>query len=154
MARCVYAGDITIPFGWSCERLVSARTSRITSWDEFEERFCRTFVSHTRVAEQWPRMQECLQHRNESTTAYFYIRHDRLHSKVRLCSEVNFDFRDRREQVLTGLRSRELCTMLLGRTHGEEDDFLHDILEFERFERKRRELFRAGHRKHVSTSDV
>ncbi|KAH8039361.1 hypothetical protein HPB51_005691 [Rhipicephalus microplus] len=36
-----------------------------------------------------------------------------------------------REQVLTGLRSRELCTMLLGTSHEDADDLLHDIQELE-----------------------
>lgn len=45
---------------------------------------------------------------------------------------LNLDFHDTREQVLIGLRSLELCTMLLERTHDDEDDLLHDILEFER----------------------
>ncbi|KAL1414201.1 hypothetical protein MTO96_007678 [Rhipicephalus appendiculatus] len=116
-----------------------SRSSQITSWEDFEVRFRRTFVSQTRVAERWRRMQERVQQRNESTTAYF-------HSKVRLCQEVNLDFADTREQVLTGLRSRELCTMLLGRTHDEHDDLLHDILEFERIERERRELFGSRNR--------
>ncbi|KAH7975637.1 hypothetical protein HPB52_003932 [Rhipicephalus sanguineus] len=94
-----------------------SRSSQITSWEEFEVRFRRTFVSQTRVSERWRRMQERVQQRNESTTAYF-------HSKVRLCHEVNLDFNDTREQVLTGLRSRELCTMLLGKTHDDDDDLL------------------------------
>ncbi|KAL1430879.1 hypothetical protein MTO96_014736 [Rhipicephalus appendiculatus] len=122
-----------------------SRSSQITSWEEFEARFRRTFVSQTRVAERWRRMQERVQQRNESTTAYF-------HSKVRLCHEVNLDFIDTREQVLTGLRSRELCTMLLGRTHDDDDDLLHDILEFERIERERRELFGSRNRSFMTPS--
>ncbi|KAL1439230.1 hypothetical protein MTO96_010270 [Rhipicephalus appendiculatus] len=122
-----------------------SRSSQITSWEEFEVRFRRTFVSQTRVAERWRRMQERVQQRNESTTAYF-------HSKVRLCHEVNLDFNDTREQVLTGLRSRELCTMLLGRTHDDDDDLLHDILEFERIERERRELFGSRNRSFMTPS--
>ncbi|KAL1434716.1 hypothetical protein MTO96_011417 [Rhipicephalus appendiculatus] len=120
-----------------------SRSSQITSWEEFEVRFRRTFVSQTRVAERWRRMQERVQQRNESTTAYF-------HSKVRLCQEVNLDFNDTR--VLTGLRSRELSTMLLGRTHDDHDDLLHDILEFERIERERRELFGSPNRSLMSPS--
>ncbi|KAL1438350.1 hypothetical protein MTO96_048139 [Rhipicephalus appendiculatus] len=98
-----------------------SRSSQTTSWEEFEVRFRRTFVSQARVAERWRRMQERLQRRNENTTAYF-------HSKVRLCHEVNLNFDDTREQVLTGLRFRELCTMFLGRTHDDDDDLPHDIL--------------------------
>ncbi|KAL1421652.1 hypothetical protein MTO96_004037 [Rhipicephalus appendiculatus] len=90
-------------------------------------------------------MQERVQQRNESTTAYF-------HSKVRLCHEVNLDFNDTREQVLKGLRSRELCTMLLGRTHDDNDDLLHDILEFERMERERRELFGSRNQSFMTPS--
>ncbi|KAH7951649.1 hypothetical protein HPB52_011045 [Rhipicephalus sanguineus] len=123
-----------------------SRSSQITSREEFEVRFRRTFVSQTRVAERWRRMQERVQQRNESTTAYF-------HSKVRLCHEVNLDFNDTREQVLTGLGSRELCTMLLGRTHDDDDDddLLHDILEFERIERERREISGSRTRSLVSS---
>ncbi|KAL1481558.1 hypothetical protein MTO96_034384 [Rhipicephalus appendiculatus] len=36
--------------------------------------------------------------------------------------------------------------MLLGRTHDDDDDLLHDILEFERIERERRELFGSRNR--------
>ncbi|KAH7947489.1 hypothetical protein HPB52_012321 [Rhipicephalus sanguineus] len=59
---------------------------------------------------------------------------------------VNLDFNDTREPVLTGLRSRELCTMLLGRTHDDDDGLLHDILEFQRIERERREILGTCHR--------
>ncbi|KAL1452387.1 hypothetical protein MTO96_027905 [Rhipicephalus appendiculatus] len=75
-------------------------------------------------------------------TAYF-------HSKVRLCQKVNLDCNDTREQVLTGLRSRELCTILLGRRH---DDLPHDIFEFERIERERRQLFGSRNRSLMSPS--
>ncbi|KAL1471200.1 hypothetical protein MTO96_023845 [Rhipicephalus appendiculatus] len=121
-----------------------SRSSQIASCEEFEVRFRRTFVSQTCVAERWRKMQERVQQRNESTTAYF-------HSKVRLCQEVNLNFTDTREQVLTGLRSRELCIMLLGRTHDDDDDLLHDILEFERIERERRELFGSRNRSIMSS---
>ncbi|KAL1472586.1 hypothetical protein MTO96_039233 [Rhipicephalus appendiculatus] len=70
---------------------------------------------------------------------------------VRLCLEDNLDFNDTREQVLTGLRFRELCVMLLGRTH-DDDDLLHNILEFERIERERRELFGSPNRSFMSQS--
>ncbi|XP_077501927.1 uncharacterized protein LOC144112953 [Amblyomma americanum] len=105
-----------------------------TSWENFDYHFRRTFCGQTRAAERWRKMQERVQQRNESTTAYF-------HSKVRLCREANLDFCDTREQVLTGLRSRQLCTMLLGRTHEDDDDLLHDIMEFERIDREREQRF-------------
>ncbi|XP_075741387.1 uncharacterized protein LOC142790432 [Rhipicephalus microplus] len=111
-----------------------SRAAEISSWDDFERMFGRTFYSHTRAAERWRRMQERMQQRNENTAAYF-------HEKVRLCREAHLDFCDTREQVLTGLRSRELCTMLLGRSHEDADDLLHDIQEFERIDRERRERF-------------
>ncbi|KAL1484712.1 hypothetical protein MTO96_049964, partial [Rhipicephalus appendiculatus] len=40
--------------------------------------------------------------------------------------------------------------MLLGRTHDDDDDLLHDILEFERIERERRELFGSRNRSIMS----
>ncbi|KAL1466218.1 hypothetical protein MTO96_042878 [Rhipicephalus appendiculatus] len=42
--------------------------------------------------------------------------------------------------------------MLLGRTHDDDDDLLHDILEFERIERERRELFGSRSRSFMSPS--
>ncbi|KAL1473421.1 hypothetical protein MTO96_038688 [Rhipicephalus appendiculatus] len=42
--------------------------------------------------------------------------------------------------------------MLLGRTHGDDDDPLHDVLEFERIERERRELFGLRNRSLTSPS--
>ncbi|XP_049267135.1 uncharacterized protein LOC125756413 [Rhipicephalus sanguineus] len=111
-----------------------SRSAEISSWDDFERIFRRTFYSQTRAAERWRRMQERVQQRNENTAAYF-------HAKVRLCREAHLDFCDTREQVLTGLRSRELCTMLLGRSHADEDDLLHDVEEFERIDRERQQRF-------------
>ncbi|KAL1439361.1 hypothetical protein MTO96_010374 [Rhipicephalus appendiculatus] len=111
-----------------------SRSAEISSWEDFERTFRRTFYSQTRAAERWRRMQERVQQRNENTAAYF-------HAKVRLCRDARLDFCDTREQVLTGLRSRELCTMLLGRSHEDEDDLLHDIEEFERIDRDRRQRF-------------
>lgn len=72
-------------------------------------------------------MLERVQHRIESTAAYF-------HSKVRLCHELNLDFNNTREQVLSWLRSREFCIMLLCHMHQDDDDLLHDILELEPIE--------------------
>ncbi|KAM7283802.1 uncharacterized protein ISCGN_000907 [Ixodes scapularis] len=121
-----------------------SRSADITSWEEFEDHFCRTFVSQTR--ERWRRMQDRVQQWSESTTAY-------LHSKVRLCKEAGLDFCDTREQVITGLRSRQLSTMLLGKTHDDDDDLLHDIQEFERIERERQERF-GGPRDKKSMTDA
>ncbi|KAL1446122.1 hypothetical protein MTO96_044674 [Rhipicephalus appendiculatus] len=90
-------------------------------------------------------MQERIQQRNENTAAYF-------HAKVHLCGDAHLDFCDTREQVLTGLRSRELCTMLLGRSHEDEDDLLHDIQELERIDRERRECF-GGANEQRATGD-
>ncbi|KAH7982590.1 hypothetical protein HPB52_006034 [Rhipicephalus sanguineus] len=89
------------------------RSSQITSWEGFEVRFRRTFVSQTRVAERWRRMQEHVQQRNVSATDY-----------LPWCQGAP-----------------ENCTMPLGRTHDDDDDLLHDILEFERIEREWRKVF-------------
>ncbi|KAH7955839.1 hypothetical protein HPB52_004156 [Rhipicephalus sanguineus] len=78
------------------------RAAEISSWDDFERMFERTFYSQTRAAERWRRMQECMQQRNENTAAYF-------HAKVCLCRDAHLDFCDTREQVLTGLRNYARC---------------------------------------------
>ncbi|KAK8764467.1 hypothetical protein V5799_032924, partial [Amblyomma americanum] len=116
-----------------------------TTWENLDYRFRRTFCGQTRAAERWRKMQERVQQRNESTTAYF-------HSKVRLCREANLDFCDTREQVLTGLRSRQLCTMLLGRTHEDDDDLLHDVMGFERIDREREQRFGGTREKRQFTA--
>ncbi|XP_042148722.1 uncharacterized protein LOC121837217 [Ixodes scapularis] len=123
-----------------------SRHAEIASWEDLEYQFRRTFVRQTRAAERWRRMQDRVQQRNESTISYF-------HSKIRLCGEANLDFCDTREQVLTGLRSRQLCTMLMGRTHEDGDDLLHDIQEFERIDRERQERF-GGQREKGAATDT
>ncbi|KAL1445311.1 hypothetical protein MTO96_045087 [Rhipicephalus appendiculatus] len=86
-------------------------------------------------------MQERVQQRTESTTAYF-------HSNARLCREVNVEFTVKREVVHMELRSRELCSMLLGRTHDDDYDLLHGTLKF--IERERRDNFGSRNRSLVS----
>lgn len=108
-----------------------SRRSRITSWAEFDTRFRKTFLSQTSTAERFRRMKDRIQQRNESCIAYF-------HAKVRLCEDAHLEFSDTREQVLIGLRSRHLCTMLMGRTHDDEElKKLLDILRIPEVERSR-----------------
>ncbi|KAL1447840.1 hypothetical protein MTO96_028315 [Rhipicephalus appendiculatus] len=79
-------------------------------------------------------MYERVQQRNESSVVYF-------HAKMRLRKEVNLDFWNTREQIITGLPSKQLSTMLLGKSHEDDDDILHDIQEFERTEWERQAFF-------------
>lgn len=58
-----------------------------------------------------------------------------------MCKEVGLDFCDRSKQVITGLRSRLLSTMLLGKTHDDDDGLLHYIQEFVKIECERQEHF-------------
>ena len=66
----------------------------------------------------WNRVQL----RNESINSYY-------HEKMKLCDEVGFNFEDTREQVIIGLWSRELRTQVSSKSHRNEDDFLHDLLQ-------------------------
>ncbi|KAK8775362.1 hypothetical protein V5799_031293 [Amblyomma americanum] len=129
----------------SAKDWLRSRKEVSTSWENFDYHFRRTFCGQTQAAERLRKMQERVQQRNESTTAYF-------HSKVRLCRQANLDFCDTREQVLTGLRSRQLCTMLLGRTHEDNDDLLHNIMEFERIDREREQRFGGTREKRQFTA--
>lgn len=122
-----------------------SRRARIKSWKDFEDLFRRTFISQSSAADRYQKMKERVQQRNESTSAYF-------HAKVRLCAEAHLDFSETREQVLIGLRSSQLCTMLMGRTHDDEDDLIHDIQDYERVERQRQE--RHGQERGSETSYV
>lgn len=92
-------------------------------------------------------MQECVQQCNESATAYF-------HAKVGLCHELNLDFIDMREKVFPRLWSRELCIMLLVRTHEDDEDLLHDILELERVDLERQGIFGTRNRSLVPPSGL
>lgn len=103
--------------------------SEIETGTDFENCFQRTFLSQMRAAERCRRVQERIQQRNEPTVAH-------SHAKSRLCTEANMDFCDTREQIV-GLRSRQLCMMLMGSSHDYFDDLLHDIVEFECVETER-----------------
>lgn len=96
------------------------RRSRIPSWDEFEEHLRKVFISQTNTAERFRRMNERVQQWNESTLTY-------LHAKVPLCGQANMEFCDTRKPLLIGLRSRDFCTMLMGRLHYGESDLMHEV---------------------------
>ncbi|KAH7966275.1 hypothetical protein HPB49_014978 [Dermacentor silvarum] len=136
--------DRKVPFDRTGERLAAFKEIRNEKLERFKERFRRSFVSQTRAAERWRKMHERVQQRNESSVAY-------LHAKMRLCREANLDFWDTREQVITGLRSKQLSVMFLGKSHDDDDDILYDIQAFERIEPRcmqenpsSREVPRAG----------
>ncbi|GLV46049.1 hypothetical protein CBL_05135 [Carabus blaptoides fortunei] len=48
-----------------------------------------------------------------------------------------------KEQVLIGLWSRELCNMVAGKQHNDQDALLHDLLQFDELNRVRRERFKT-----------
>ncbi|KAL1483423.1 hypothetical protein MTO96_033202 [Rhipicephalus appendiculatus] len=79
-------------------------------------------------------MYERVEQRSESSVVYF-------HAKVRLCKQANLDFWDTLEQIITTLRSKQLSTMLLGKSREDDGDILHDIQEFERIERESQAFF-------------
>lgn len=63
------------------------------------------------------------------------------HEKMALCKEIGLDFEECKEQVATGLISRELSTFILSRTHKDEVCLYQDLINYERIGANRRNRF-------------
>lgn len=104
----------------------SSRYSTIHNWRDFEEQFCKTFITSSNLGlpERFKIMQARVQRKGENIYAYF-------HEKVKLCVNLNLEFEDIKKQVLIGLWSKELCVSLMTQHHTDPDHLLRDIRNFE-----------------------
>jgi transposase InsO family protein len=93
-----------------------------TTFASFKEAFERTFIRQTTTSEKWKRMQQCVQGR-DSLAQYFHL-------KARLCRDLRLNFADTKEQILEGLRDRNLCTAMMMGTHLDCDDLFVKMSEY------------------------
>ncbi|KAJ3655859.1 hypothetical protein Zmor_014969 [Zophobas morio] len=108
-----------------------SKRERIRSWEEFELAFRSTFVREHSQTQLWKAMSSRVQSAQESTNLYF-------HDKVRLCSALKLSFTETKEQLAVDLLSKELATMLMSKTHTDEDDLFRDFIVYERLVAERR----------------
>lgn len=101
-------------------------TEQFDDWADFSRKFRDTFVPNRSVGDKWEEMRRRTQGRGEHIVDYFF-------DKVRLCKSIPLPFEDVREQVIEGIRSRQLCYYAHDRVHGTQKDLLLDLLEWERF---------------------
>lgn len=101
-----------------------------SNWEGFTTQFNKTFVGGTSLPDRLKKMQLRVQGKGESTNLYF-------HGKVMLCQDIGLEFSDLKKQLLIGLRSRQLCAMLMARYHTNVDDLLEDIRSFEEVDKER-----------------
>ncbi|GLV35886.1 hypothetical protein CBL_09896 [Carabus blaptoides fortunei] len=87
------------------------------------------------ISEKWRLYTELVQIKNECTTEYCV-------AKMRLGQELGLSFNETKREMLIGLWSYRLCTVLFLRKHNDEADILSDIDEWERIEKARSEVFK------------
>ncbi|KAL1430178.1 hypothetical protein MTO96_015344 [Rhipicephalus appendiculatus] len=92
---------------------LQARVDDLTTWEDFKIAFKKTFVGQTSTTEKWKQMQERVQMKGESITAYFL-------EKTLLCKELGLSMQDTKEQVLVGLRFRDACISMTAKEHKDE----------------------------------
>jgi hypothetical protein len=85
----------------------------------------KTFIGVVMTRDCWKEM--CRQLRNENIREY-------IQEKIYLCKHVGLSFNEYKMQDLEGLYSKDLSMYLLGREYRTEDDFLGDMVEYERLD--------------------
>ena len=101
----------------------SAHRRELITWDAFRQAFRTTYVRQDSAIARWRRMADRVQKRDEPLQQYF-------HNKVKLCTDLNLNVLDTKEQVLVGLWSKDMFHAMSSRTHTTIDDLLHDMLEY------------------------
>lgn len=94
-------------------------------WDEFEQKFRKTFVRTSCASDRLDLMRARKQGRSEALMDYFQ-------PKVRMCRELAMSFEVTKDYVLRGLFMRNLALYAVGRKHADDDDLLDDLLGWER----------------------
>lgn len=67
---------------------------------------------------------------------------DNFHHKARLCRELDLSFDEMKQQIVAGLRSRDLCYYLLARQHTDEDSLCNDLTSFAQINDARSQYFK------------
>lgn len=113
---------------------LQARVDDLTTWEDFKIAFKKTFVGQTSTAEKWKQMQERVQMKGESITAYFL-------EKTLLCKALGLGMQDTKEQVLVGLRFKDACISMSAKDHEDEDELLADLRRLERITEARMQQY-------------
>ncbi|KAH7984942.1 hypothetical protein HPB49_026204 [Dermacentor silvarum] len=113
---------------------LQARVDDLTTWEDFKIAFKNTFVGQTSTAEKWKQMQERVQMKGGSITAYFL-------EKTLLCKALGLGMQDTKEQVLVGLRFKDACISMSAKDHENEDELLADLRRLERITEARMQQY-------------
>ncbi|CAI6354081.1 unnamed protein product [Macrosiphum euphorbiae] len=113
-----------------------ARQSEIETWAKFKEQFEQMFTTAISVSEQWKRLQARTQQRNETVYAYF-------HDKMPMCRQLKLSKSESKKLMCMGLHSKDMCNVLMSRTHNEEYEVLQDLRECDEVFQSRNERFKS-----------
>lgn len=97
------------------------RKTDIVGWEDFQYHFKKTFVRQESITHLWKQMTARIQTANENISLYF-------HEKVNLCKRLDLFFLEIKEQIIIGLISRELASMLMARHHTDIDHLFEDMI--------------------------
>ncbi|KAK9501514.1 hypothetical protein O3M35_012224 [Rhynocoris fuscipes] len=111
------------------------KSKKITSWEEFVEKFRRTYIGEIDSGTRWREMMKRTQKKGEDIEDYFQ-------EKIRMCKQLNLSFQDIKIQVIEGLWSKELSDYLLSMTHNDEDELRDSIDLYERVNEARTQRIR------------
>ncbi|XP_072140472.1 uncharacterized protein [Dermacentor andersoni] len=109
---------------------LQTRVDDLTTWKDFKIAFRKTFVGQIRTAEKWKQMQERVQMRGKSITAYFL-------ENTLLCKRLCLCMQDTKEQVLVGLQFRDACISMTAKERKDEDELLAHLQRMERMSEAR-----------------
>lgn len=115
---------------------LNRKLTDVTSRDQFNTAFRKTFIFETSATENWKRMQDRVQLPKESVHNYF-------HEKIALCKILNLAFKEIKEQLVIGLWSKEMAFFLISSVHEDEDELYRDVVSFERIDVTRRARIRS-----------
>lgn len=95
------------------------------SWQHFREAFKKSWIPALRRTQLWEKMRNRKQRDNECFADYY-------HEKVKLCKILGLPFEEIKEQVSSGLLSRDSAVHALCTVYRDEDELFHGLVTFER----------------------
>lgn len=117
---------------------------KFRNWDDFLSQFKHTFVgSKLNVVERMKNMLNQAQGESEMVADYF-------HHKARLCRELDLSSNERKQQIVAGLKSRDLWYYLLARHHTDEDSPCYDLKLFAQINDARSQYFKKSQRSNAN----
>ena len=107
-----------------------SKQSEFNSWNRMCDAFKRTFIREVNKTEALEIMKKHVQESGDSIVAYF-------DKKVRLCRPLKLTFSEIKDEVVPGLRSKEIAVSVAAATHQDEDEL---FAELENLNRRLRNL--------------